>query len=117
MVRTVLALVLSVVATAILLALAAMADGVCHCMNSMYTLFPYGTILTMRPSWERTSSLIIFIQFPLYALALVVTKPLRRKLVILIIIVVLHGAAAWLGLRDYCKTRRTCSMARAVSLS
>ena len=71
MVRIIVSLILSVLATAILFIFAGMAGGACHCMTMMYSLFPYGAVIGMRTSFEATSLLLILIQFPLYATTLI----------------------------------------------
>ena len=58
-------LLLTVVGTAILLVGAGMAGGACHCMSPMFTLFPYGSFISQRTSWESFGFLLLLLQFPL----------------------------------------------------
>jgi hypothetical protein len=104
-VRIFVPLILSVVATAILFVLAAMSDGMCHCMNSMFTLFPYGTTLVMRTSWENTGLLLTFVQFPLYTTLLLVVPGKRWKILVLVLLLMVHAMAAVFALRAHNASR------------
>lgn len=90
MTRFFVALIVSVLATAILLAYAGMADGMCHCMTSMFTLFPYGTLVTMDTSWEFMGLILTYIQFPVYVTILVLLKSKQSRVVASLAIVVIH---------------------------
>ncbi|HSE24855.1 MAG TPA: hypothetical protein VLB68_24550 [Pyrinomonadaceae bacterium] len=81
----------STVMGVVLLFLAAMGDGMSHNSRSMYTLFPYGTILSMRTSWENLGTVLLFIQFPLYALILNLVRPLGWKAIALVLIIAIHA--------------------------
>lgn len=72
--RIVIALMLSTIATVVLFFGAAAMDGMCHCMKSMYTLFPYGSYVMMHFSSDNWGLPLTFIQFPVYALAVVLVK-------------------------------------------
>src|SRR5262245_55415909 len=69
--RTIVALVVSTLASVVLVVGASMASRACHCMTPQFTLFPYGTYL-----WERFSSsggfglALVLLQFPLYVFLL-----------------------------------------------
>jgi hypothetical protein len=80
----------SAVMGAVLMFLAAMADGMSHNSKSMYTLFPYGTILSMRTDWENLGTVLLFIQFPFYALILNLVRPLGWKAIALVLIIAIH---------------------------
>ena len=97
MTRYFVALIVTVVATAVLLTLAGMADGMCHCMTSMYTLFPYGTMISMRTSWEFTGLVVTFIQFPVYVTILLILKSTESRVMALIAIIAIHVLAAVSG--------------------
>ena len=105
MARFFIALILSVVAATVLLTLAGMADGACHCMNSMFTLFPYGSIVTMRTSWESTGLILTFIQIPLYVTLLMILKGTRLGVAAFLVIVGIHALVAEVGLRSYKASR------------
>ena len=59
MVRFIVGLIVSFIAGAVLFDLAAMADGMSNSMNAMFTLFPYGTFVSVRTSWENTGGLVL----------------------------------------------------------
>jgi hypothetical protein len=103
-------LLLTVVGTVILLVGAGMAGGACHCMTPMFTLFPYGSFITERTSWENFGFLLLLLQFPLYVTIVTVIKGIRWKIASLVLIIALHVLAAFFGLRDYCQSRRTCAI-------
>ena len=105
-----LSLLLSVVATIVLLVGVGMAGGACHCMTPNFTLFPYGTFIWERTSWENLGFLLLLLQFPLYVTIVMLIKGNRWKIVAVLLIVVLHVLAATFGFRDYCDRRDTCAI-------
>ena len=112
--RILIALVVSAVATAISFVGAAMADGMCHCMTSMYRMFPYGTFVMMHFSSDTFGLPLALIQFPVYAVVLTLTKGWRWRLCVLLLLIGLHVVAASLALRDYCGSQHRCSLPRAI---
>lgn len=109
MTRIFVALLLSAAATAVLFIGAAMADGMCHCMKSMFTLFPYGSYVMMHFSSDTVGLPLALLQFPLYVFIVMLVKGTRWKLGVLGFLIALHIAAASFALRDYCQSRRICS--------
>ena len=105
MARFIVGLILAVVASVVLFVLAAMADGMSHSMNAMFTLFPYGTILGMRGTWDDLWLPLTFIQFPLYVLVVMSLKGKRAKTAAVIVILVIHVITARVGLRSYGTSR------------
>src|SRR6266849_9760996 len=103
-------LLLSVVGTIVLLIGAGMAGGACHCMTPMFTLFPYGSFITERTSWENFWFVLLLAQFPLYVTIATIIKGVRWKIASLILIAALHVTAAYFGLRAYCQSRHTCAI-------
>ena len=97
--RIFVALIISVVSTGILFIMAAMSGGVCHCMDAMFNLFPYGTIIEMRTSWNDTGLLLTFVQFPIYTILVLITPTKRWKVVVVIVLLVIHVVFAVWGLR------------------
>lgn len=97
----IISLIVSAILGVVLIVLAAMSDGMTHSSKSMYTLFPYGTSVTMRTSWSSIGTLLLLIQFPLYALILNLVRPLRWKAVALVLIIAIHVLAVMLGMRAY----------------
>jgi hypothetical protein len=92
-------LIVSAVLGFVLMVLAAMGDGMSHNSKSMYTLFPYGTIVSMRTSWENLGTVLLFIQFPLYALIVNLVRPLRWKAIALVLIIAIHVLTVVLSMR------------------
>ena len=103
-------LLLSAVGTVILLVGAGMAGGACHCMTPMFTLFPYGSFISERTSWESFGFLLLLLQFPLYVMIVTLIKGIRWKVACLVLIIALHILAAVFGFREYCQSRRTCAI-------
>lgn len=112
MTRIIVALILSVAASAVLLVGAGMAGGACHCMTPMLTLFPYGSFVIRHFSSESFGLPLALLQFPLYTVVLTLVKGTRWKVGVLLLLIALHVAAASFSLRDYCQSRRTCSLQR-----
>jgi len=89
-------------AGAVLFDLAAMADGMSHSMNAMFTLFPYGTFVSMRTSWENMEGLVLtFIQFPVYVLVVMVLKGKPARIAAVLAIVAFPIITARVELRSY----------------
>src|SRR5262245_1467438 len=105
MARYIVALIVSVIVTVVLFIYAAMAGGMCHCMDHAFGLFPYGTVVTMRTSWELTGTVLTFIQFPLYTMIFMVLRTNRARVTAVVIIVLVHAIAAWLGLYSHKRSR------------
>jgi hypothetical protein len=104
--RFIVGLIVSFIAGAVFFVLAAMADGMSHSMNAMFTLFPYGTFVSMRTSWENTGGLVLtFIQFPVYALVVMILKGKRARIVAVLVILALHIIIARVELRSYRRSR------------
>jgi hypothetical protein len=103
-------LLLSVVGTVVLLIGAGMAGGACHCMTPMFTLFPYGSLITERTSWETFGFVLLLVQFPLYVTIVTIIKGVRWKVASLILIAILHVTTSYFGLGAYCQSRHTCAI-------
>ena len=116
MTRFFVALIISVVVTVGLVNLAAMSDGMCHCMDSTFNSFPYGTIVTMRTSWEDTGLLLTFAQFPIYTILVLITPTKRWKVVVAIALLVIHVVFAVWGLRVHKGMRYSNSFSHARGL-
>ena len=93
-----------------------MYGGMCHCMTAMYTLFPYGAFTTMTLSSDILGFLLIAIQFPLYAVIIVLVKGARWRFIALLLVVGSHVLAASLALHNYCRWRRRCAVEPVPSL-
>ena len=106
--RILLALILSIVVSAVLFVGAAMYGGMCHCMTAMFSLFPYGTYVMMHFSSDSWGLLLTFLQFPAYVLLVMLIKGWRYRLAAAILFIALHGVAASFALHDYCQQRATC---------
>lgn len=110
--RIVVTLILSIIATVLLFFGAAGMDGMCHYTKSMYTLFPYGSYVMMHFSSDNWGLPLTLIQFPVYALVVLLVNGVRWRLGVAVLILVLHIAAASFALHDYCQSRRNCFVQR-----
>jgi hypothetical protein len=106
--RIFIALILSAIVTVALLFGAGMFDGMCHCMTAMFTVFPYGNFVLEHFSSETWGMLLILIQFPVYVLIVTLVKGVRWRLGVVLLLIVLHVAAASFALHDHCQSRPTC---------
>ena len=88
------ALPISFVVTMVLFLAAAFAGGACHCMTPMSVLFPFGTFITMRTSWENAGLLATILQFPLYATMIAIAGTWRSRLLASVLILLVHSIAA-----------------------
>lgn len=88
------ALPISIVVTVVLFFAAGFAGGACHCMTPVSVLFPYGTFIGIRTSWERTGLCATILQFPLYATVIAIAGSWRRRLLASGVILVVHSIAA-----------------------
>src|SRR5258706_2891483 len=110
--RMLVSLIASAAAAAILFVGAAMADGACHCMTSMFIVFPYGSFVMMHFSSDSFGLPVALLQFPVYAVIVTFIKGMRWKVGVLLLLIALHVVAASFSLRDYCQSRQTCSVGR-----
>lgn len=92
------AIVISVLGTVLLQFLAGMAGGMCHCMTSMYSLFPFGTTVEMHTSYELLGMLLTYVQFPLYTIVVMLLKDAQLRAIGSILIAVIHVLAAVVAL-------------------
>jgi hypothetical protein len=106
--RTAISILLSFVAAGALLLFAGFADAACHCMTSMFVLFPYGATIFNMTDWQGIGLLMMVLQFPLYTVALLTSGSLRLRIGVLLVLIALHSGAAFFTLRGFCKSRRTC---------
>lgn len=81
-------------------------------MKPMFALFPYGSFVMMRFSSDTFGLSLALAQFPVYVLAVVLVKGTRWNLGVLLLIAILHVAAASLALTDFCQSRPTCFLWR-----
>jgi hypothetical protein len=84
----------SAVVTVLLLFASGFAGGACHCMTPVSVLFPYGTFITMRTSWETTGFYTDILQFPLYGLVVAIANGWRKRLLAATVILGVHSIAA-----------------------
>ncbi len=75
-------------------------------------LFPYGSFATMHFCSDTLELPPTLLQLPAYVLILLLVKGVRRKIWILLPLIVLNVTAASFALRDYCQSRRICSLWR-----
>ena len=79
-------------------------------MTPMYTLFPYGSFVMMHFSLDTFGLPLALLQFPVYVVILTLVNGTRWKLGVLLLFIVMHVSFATFALRDYCQSRRTCSL-------
>ena len=115
--RILIVLLLSVVGTVILFVGAGMHGGMCHCSTAMFALFPIGSYVTMRTSWESVGLLLVLVQFPLYAVIVTLVNGTQRRVIVLLLVIVFHVLAASLAVYDYCQSRRRCELAPSANPS
>jgi hypothetical protein len=99
--RTLIAVLAGVLLTLLFFALAGLLGGACHCITPTTLFFPYGAFILGRFSAESISLLAMAIQFPLYALVLAKVKGRERRIVILLLLLAFHVAAALVSLKLY----------------
>lgn len=63
-------------------------------MTPVSVLFPYGTFITMRTSWEATGFYVDFLQFPFYAIVVVIANVWRKRLLAAMVLLSVHSIAA-----------------------
>jgi hypothetical protein len=73
--------------------------------STMFTLFPYGTFISMRTSWDDTGLVLTFIQFPIYVLVVMTLKGKRARIAAILAILALHIITASVELRSYRRSR------------
>ena len=108
--RIVIALILSVVGTAVLFIATGMAGGACHCMTPQFSVFPYSSFLWSRYGSESWDLVLTVVQFPAYVLILMLINGWRLRLGVALLLIALHIAAASLALHDHCQRRSTCRL-------
>ena len=92
------AIPLGIVVTVVLFFFAAFMGGTCHCMTPVSVLFPYGTFLTMRTSWETLGFYVDVCQFLLYAIVLAISP---RRWLAAVMVLIVHSIAATGALTMY----------------
>jgi hypothetical protein len=85
------AITISIVVTVVLFFVAGFMGGACHCMTPVSVLFPYGTFVTMRTSYEATGFYLGLGQFPLYAIVITLA---RRRWLAAALVLIIHSIAA-----------------------
>ncbi len=98
--RVLIAILVAVLLTLVLFALAGLLGGACHCVTPTTLFFPYGAII-LGLSAESISFLAMAIQFPLYAVVLVKANGRERRIVALVLLIAFHVAAAMVSLKLY----------------
>lgn len=91
---------ISGVVTVALSFVAGFLGGACHCMTPVSILFPFGTFISMRTSWETAGYLAHMFQFPLYA-AIIALVPQRLLTAGAILIVHVIAAVAAVNMYEW----------------
>jgi len=87
--------------TVVFVLLGGLAGGACHCLTPTTIFFPYGTSVLQHTSRESAGFLLIALQFPVYSIILANVSRGRRRILTLLILFAVHGAAALVGLIVY----------------
>ena len=90
--RVLVAVAVGALATPVLLFYAGFGDAVSHRGDMIVTFFPYAAAVRSRSGTAEV--LLTYLQLPLYASLLTVVRPKFWKLVVLVLIIVVHVAAA-----------------------
>ena len=85
---------ISLVVSVLLLLASAFVGGACHCMTPISVVSPYGTFITMRTKFQTAGFLADIFQLPLYAAIITIMNGLRRRLIAVLIILIVHTIAA-----------------------
>jgi Na+/H+-translocating membrane pyrophosphatase len=93
--RVSLAILIGVLITPLLFALAGILSAACHCITPTTLIFPYAAITLEKLSADSIGLLLIAIQFPLYA---VVLGRWPKKKVIVFSLLAFHVAATLVSL-------------------
>ena len=81
--------------------LAGFAGGACHCVSPTGIFFPYSAIAWGAFSWESIGTLLLILQYPVYALTIARARGSNWKAMAFLILMALHVAAVVLALRVY----------------
>jgi hypothetical protein len=93
--RVLLAILIGVLITPLLFALAGILSAACHCITPITVLFPYAAITLKKLSADSIALVLIAIQFPIYA---VVLGRWRWKKVVVLSLLAVHAAATLVSL-------------------
>ena len=88
-----------------------MYGGMCHCGTAMFALFPFGSFVKLKTSWESVGLLLVLVQFPIYAVIVTLVNGTQRRVIVLLLVIVFHVFAAALAVSDYCQSRHRCELA------
>lgn len=81
--------------------LAGFAGGACHCVSPTGIFFPYSAIAWGAFSWEFIGTLLLILQYPIYALTIARARGSNWKALALLILLAFHVAAVILALQLY----------------
>jgi len=95
------AFAVSAVVTVVLSIIGGFLGGACHCMTPMSVLFPYGTFITMRTSWEEAGFYAHIFQYSLYAVLIALAQGWRNRLIVTCVVLIVHALAAVFAVNMY----------------
>jgi hypothetical protein len=95
--RILLYLVAGVLITVISIILAGMLNGAFHSMTASTVFFPFATLVLQHTRWETLATVLIALQFQVYAVLLAVIDREQRGPIMLVVATV-HVAAVIIGL-------------------
>ena len=76
--RMLLATAIGILVTAVLFFASAFATGACHCVTPTIFIFPFAALLLAGLNSQATSATVMFLQFPIYALTIGISRGSKR---------------------------------------
>jgi hypothetical protein len=87
------ALPIGLVATLLFAILAGMGGGACHCNTPLRVLFPFLSLAEPDSDGGIVGGLLLWLQFPVYALSVAMPKRAELRGVVLLILLAAHACA------------------------
>lgn len=95
--RFVIPIMIGILLIPLFFVLAAFGGGACHCSTPLIVFFPYVSMFGVHADWGVLSFLLIGLQFPLYGIAFTMAKGPNWKARMLVILLAVHAAAAFVA--------------------
>jgi hypothetical protein len=99
--RTLIAIAIGIILTVVFFALAGFFGGACHCVTPTAIFFPYAAIVFGITSWDSVGLVLIALEFPLYAIVLIVVRGIKWWAISFAILLLGHTVALLVGLKVY----------------
>lgn len=91
------AVAIGIAMTAVSGVLAGMGGGACHCNTPLRILFPYMSMLGERADPGILGTLLFVLQWPIYAVSVVLPRRSAWQMGVLVIILMVHASAVALA--------------------